>query len=179
MRTEYRLETNSLSLPPDRPWPGRTMPVPFCIVTDEAFAASNRIMKPIGNRNLSIIQRVYNYRLSRARRIVENAFGIASARWRILRKAMEQKPDTLEKIVSAVCVLHNFCVDQKMEYATQIADGDNRGQITLGQWGQEEEMMPLRGQSRQAAGATNAIRDEYINYFTSERGELSWQYTVR
>lgn len=36
------LETNSINLPPNRPLPGHTMPVPFCIVADEAFASSMR-----------------------------------------------------------------------------------------------------------------------------------------
>lgn len=51
------LETNSLNLPPNRPLPGREIPVPFCIVADEAFASSMRIMKPIGRRNLSMCKR--------------------------------------------------------------------------------------------------------------------------
>ena len=54
---------------------------PHFIVADDAFPLKYHIMKPYRQRNLNMKNRIYNYHLNRARRIVENAFGIMSARF--------------------------------------------------------------------------------------------------
>ena len=59
-------------------------PVPFTLVAEYAFAVGPYLKKPYGAKNLTGIERIFNYRLSRARRIIENAFGILSARFREL-----------------------------------------------------------------------------------------------
>ena len=56
-------------------------------------------MKPYPGKQLDETQRVFNYRLSRARRTIENAFGILSAKWRIFRKPIRANVDLAEKIV--------------------------------------------------------------------------------
>uniref|UniRef100_A0A1X7U089 DDE Tnp4 domain-containing protein n=1 Tax=Amphimedon queenslandica TaxID=400682 RepID=A0A1X7U089_AMPQE len=50
----------------------------------------------------------YNYRLSRARRVVENAFGILGNRFRVLITPGALVPEKAEVIVLARCTLHNF-----------------------------------------------------------------------
>ena len=53
-------------------------------------------------------KRVYNYRLSRARRVVGNAFGILANRFRIFLTPIALPPATVEQIVLAACGLHNM-----------------------------------------------------------------------
>lgn len=71
-----KLENGSLRLPADEPLPDRVKNIPFLLVGDEAFPLKSYLMKPYPNRNLDLTQRIFNYRLSRVRRIVENVFGI-------------------------------------------------------------------------------------------------------
>lgn len=78
------------------------------IVGDDAFPLQPYLMKPYPNRNLGITQRVFNYRLSRVRRIVENVLGILTSRFSVFQKTNALEPDKDEKVVFAPCVLHNF-----------------------------------------------------------------------
>ncbi|XP_034031411.1 protein ALP1-like [Thalassophryne amazonica] len=74
------MEDGSIGLPPPSPLPGGDRPVGYYIVGDDAFQLKTWLMKPVPSRNLTIEDRIYNYRLSRARRVVENAFGLLSSR---------------------------------------------------------------------------------------------------
>ena len=53
-------------------------------------------------------QKEFNYRLSRARIVVENAFGRLKARWRCLLKQNDIVTN-VPKVVTACCILHNIC----------------------------------------------------------------------
>ena len=67
--------TNPLNIPPPKPLPGREMAIPHFVVADDAFPLKTYMMKPFPFRGLSIRERIYNYRQSRARICVENALG--------------------------------------------------------------------------------------------------------
>ena len=80
--------------------------MPFVFVGDEAFALSEHVLQPYPNRNISVQQRIYNYRLTRARRIVECAFGILANKWRIFQTGVTLQ--FCDSTVKACCILHNF-----------------------------------------------------------------------
>jgi len=85
--------------------------MPFVILGDEVSPLKTYLMKPFARKNLSCEERVFNYRLSRARKCVECAFGILTAKWRLLNKATGTKVNKAERIVRCICLLHNIIID--------------------------------------------------------------------
>jgi len=64
-------------------------------------------MKPYSLRSLNNEERIFNCRLSRARRVVENVFGILANRFQVLLTTMKHHPSTVKVIVKACIALHN------------------------------------------------------------------------
>ena len=62
-------------MPDDERIPGAPYPLSYCFVGDEAFPLKTWLLRPYPGRELTDRRRIYNYRLSRARRTIENAFG--------------------------------------------------------------------------------------------------------
>nr|CAH7740927.1 unnamed protein product [Callosobruchus chinensis] len=75
---------------------------------DDAFPLRPDLMKPFSKHGLSDEEKIFNYRLSRARRVSENAFGILAWRFRVFSRPIELKPDTIDRVVWAACSLHNW-----------------------------------------------------------------------
>ena len=86
------IDRNLLRIPPARVLDDARTTLPYVIVADDAFALKTNLMKPYPFRGLSREHRIFNYRLSRERRIVENAFGILANRFRVFLSPMLLSP---------------------------------------------------------------------------------------
>ena len=79
------LDSDMLGIPNPRLLPNMTQsPLPFVFVGDEAFSLKMNMLRPYPGKKLSEDLSIFNYRLSRARRIIENAFGILAASFVLL-----------------------------------------------------------------------------------------------
>lgn len=81
---------------------------PYVIVGDDAFPLGRNLMKPYPGRDLSVEKTIHNYRLSRAWRVSENAFGILGSRFQIFTKPIRASPASVNKMVKATVALHNY-----------------------------------------------------------------------
>ena len=57
------LNNDLLGIPPARPPADFETKLPYVIVADDTFPLKNNLLKPFPLRNLSIEQRIFNYRL--------------------------------------------------------------------------------------------------------------------
>lgn len=130
-------DRESLNIP--KPCVVNNHTLPYVLVGDEIFPLKSYLMKPFPRQHLDEQSRVYNYRLSRARRTVENSFGILAARWRVFRRPIRANAMTVEKIAKAALCLHNYL--KLTENANYIPSGfidseDSSGNIIPGDWRQ-------------------------------------------
>ena len=94
-------------------------------------------MKPYPGQGIQENQAIFNYRLSRARRVIENAFGILAARWRIFMQAIQTNVENAEMIVKAAICLHNFLRQTNSAGycpAGFVDSWDEKGEIKEGEW---------------------------------------------
>jgi len=124
----------------------------------EALALSQHVLQPYSSRNLDVARRIYNYRLTGARRILLCAFGIVCNKWRIFRRATGVCPDFCDVTVKTCCILHNF-VRRRDGFQFQgtlcecplesIKAVVNRGNVTgmdMGRWAQGTGMSVCWGE---------------------------------
>ena len=174
-----KLEKGTLGLPEPTPLPDDTEPVPYHIIGDEAFALNTWMMKPYPSRGITRANRIFNYRLSRARRIVENAFGILVQRWRCLLSTLQLCPEHAELVAMACCVMHNLILTRypRADRDADREDPDNH-QVVMGAWRREignQWLLGLEGgmdnrPSRDAQNMRTLLRAYYNTV-----GAVHWQ----
>ena len=152
--------------------------LPHVIVADEAFPLKPNIMRPYPRaRNgvrLSHEKQIYNYRLSCAHRLVDNAFGILKQRWRCFNRRLQLKTETVVKIVQATCVLHNYLREPTDATITATYARLNSDRLNyLGPDGAIVDLQNLNGY--RSAREAQQIRDKFLQYFNSQAGALAYQ----
>ncbi|KAM0734073.1 Protein ALP1-like [Formica fusca] len=176
------LENNTVSLPPELYLQYTNVAVPFALVGDEGFPLKKYLMRPYARKNLiDNQQRIFNYRLSRARRIIENSFGILVARWQIFQGSICFKLETAEAIVYATCCLHNFIISTNYSSNRYIQEdfvdreGPN-GELIEGEWRNMIQHPAINRMGRVGANigliAAMRQRDTLAQYFVSDEGSI-------
>lgn len=170
------LQTNTLNLPTEGVFVG-----------DDAFPLRKNIMKPYSmKRPLTIKERIFNYRLSRARRVSENAFGIMVSRFRVYEKPIPLQLQKVDQLIKATCVLHNWL----RQSTTSTYPGVTDGMLDVENW-EEGRIKPGCWRQVKAEGMKNAtflhsnnyrrnasdVRDKYAEMFCSSE-VVPWQWMM-
>ena len=163
------IASESMHFPTDACLPGADQlgPLPYVMIGDEAFPLQKHLLRPFPGKGCEVNKQIFNYRLSRARRIVESAFGILAVRWRIYNTKIGVRPELANDIIKATCVLHNFLQSQStpahvtniLAEAADIAAEGIENLAHSGNRGGEDAI---------------TIRNKYMEYFV-DYSQVSWQ----
>ena len=167
-------------LPPkglDNMPPGQGEYLPHCIVADEAFPIQADLLRPFPRdqhgTNLPHPEMMFNYRLSCARHIVENAFEILAQCFRVYDRRLGISESTCKLVVQATCVLHNFLTEPTKEVAEVMGGLNPDGAQYLGPNAALQPIPALNGYH--SSNEALRVRNIYKDYFVGPYGSVPWQ----
>ena len=98
------IEEAVIDLRAPAPMPSDDVDVPYFFLGDDAFPLRDYMAKPYSRRGLSREEAS----ISRGRRVVENAFGIMTSRWRCMLMPMQVTPEVGRLNVEACVIFDNI-----------------------------------------------------------------------
>lgn len=153
------LQQDGLNIPEPASLPNTTERFPYVFIGDEAFALRINLMKPYSGKTLTPERFEFNKRLSRARVVVENTFGILAARFGVFQKPINLEPQKAATVTMACCYLHNFLAKEHQQsyFSTSTAE------IT------EYDLVNLQSTLNRNCGAdAKTTRESFCNYYNIE-----------
>ncbi|XP_075996858.1 uncharacterized protein LOC142990849 [Genypterus blacodes] len=175
------LDRHLLNLPSAQVLPNSDLVVPYMFVGDEGYPLRLDVMKPYPSVQIERDHRVFNYRLSRACRVAENAFGILANQWRVFRSTIMLHPDKVVSITMAAVCLHNFLRGRQSGAYLPVGlvdREDSEHRLVEGTWRSEGlgAMHPCQRETEQSPNF-QAIqqRNALKQYFLCTAGLVPWQ----
>jgi hypothetical protein len=87
--------------PPPSALPNSDIITPYLMVGDDAFCLGEHMMKPYSKTEAKedVEKEIFNYRLSRVRRVSENSFGLLSQVFRVFYTPLAINPETSDALI--------------------------------------------------------------------------------
>jgi len=160
----------TFGFPEDCALPGTDIKVPHVILGDQAFRLHKHILRPFSQKSAKGDSKktIFNYRLSRARRVTENAFGLLSKVFRVFFQPININTTTCDDLIIVACCLHNMLRDAYLEKNGKIfyqPDSEEPPSANMTSLASESGFLSTEGL---------AVRDIFKDYFVNE-GVVSWQ----
>lgn len=158
-------------LPAPGQLPNSELVLPHVLVADEAFRLHTNMMRPyqreeaLANKNKG----TFNYRLCRARRTSENAFGLLSQVFRVFYTPIDLLPETVDDVITVSCCLHNM---MREGYLSKTGRSNYELDPTVDP--PSQNLIPLTASGGFANVQGLTVRNTFASYFMEE-GKVSWQ----
>lgn len=96
--------------------------------------------------------------------MVECAFGVLVAKWRIFKRPIEMTPEAASTAIMAACLLHNYAIDDVLQETPneQVSSVLRQGPATT---------------ARNHSAAAGHLRESLTTYFVGD-GAVQWQYDM-
>jgi hypothetical protein len=136
----------------------------YHILGDSGFGLSVNLLKPFPQAVVfeNESKRLFNYRLSKVRMVIEQSFGLLKMRFRCLHKRLDFEEVTNSILVTTACVhLHNWLIDQ--EDSTELKSDDEY--LAMEKKFPQPVSDELDGIQDQNDQEATQKRDFYVNYF--------------
>jgi len=113
------------------------------------------------------IKKKFNDRLSRARKVVEDAFGQLTAKFRIYCRRLNALPKNADTIVMTTCILHNYIKEDATDVHSREVSSSSSLPAGL--------IAYLNGQGGNDQSEAFENRDKFKKFFCSPAGKLPWE----
>ncbi|KAL0882362.1 hypothetical protein ABMA27_000863 [Loxostege sticticalis] len=149
-----------LFLPEASTLPGTSETFPYVFIGDEAFALGTNLMKPYPQNACNSERKKFNYQLSRARSVIECAFGILRSKFGVFQKNINFEPSKVALIVATCCYLHNYLIKTSpKQYLTSSWNVEKQN---------GEQLLDLEPtHNRNPPRDAKAIREQFCHYFNN------------
>lgn len=169
---KHWIQNDRLGIPAPSPlkYDPNVSPFPYYFVGDEAFPLTRYLMRPYPSRILDNVKRIFNYRLSRGRKTIECAFGMACEKFPVLDGPIRiRDPEIVTFVIKAACVLHNFVRRREgLLYMASDTTAATGGHVMVQPL---PEHQTINNNSRPAD-----LRGYLANYFLIPEASLPWQW---
>ncbi|KAI8493838.1 hypothetical protein Bbelb_281850 [Branchiostoma belcheri] len=175
---QLSLSEGTMGFPDPEPIPNDDIDTGYFLIGDDAFPLRTFLLKPYSQRYLDVEARVFNYRLSRARRVVENAFGVLALRYTCLLTTLAVGTEAATDIIEACLTLHNVLrIRYPFRHNVNMDDEDDDYELVPGAWRTAAVMREVahEGRGPRATAEGKRLRAYSKEYFNSDAGSVPWQ----
>lgn len=161
------IKNKTFDVPESKFLPSTNVLAPHVFLGDEAFPLLDTLLIPF-RRDTAVIDKtkaIFNLRLSRGRRLVENSFGLLAQRFRIFHTLIDLNITTVENLVTSACIIHNLMVDELL-----ISDQD----LTIDNVQNNRRNLHWDMNNNQTYSGGQDIRNIFKDYFNGV-GAVHWQ----
>lgn len=171
------LQSNTLHIPTDYNVNGSKCQLPYVFVGDKSFPLRNNLLRPFASRIPPYDERIFNYRLARARRVFDNTFNVLTNRFQCFHRPIALDSDRVDSIILAACTLHNFLLHNCQNYIDLMSldyEDTENGAVVHGTRIESAALLDLTLTTTSTTNIGKTVREEYKKFFNGA-GKVPFQ----